>query len=170
MIEKPWGDGFDAVILGANLMVSIVTDRDCKRAQKNLMERAYDALKMGGRLFIDYDCPYRLSEWTPATSEWVCFEGMDDHGTCGRYIVSGGTVNDRTRIVSGGRRWEMTTASGDQFTHAEKSYQYFPSLEQVCAWLYRVGFTVESVKGGYGGEPFDMEHRRAVIWARKVMV
>lgn len=170
LLSKPWGTGFDAVILGANLMLNIVTDRDYKRAQKNLLERAFDALKVGGRLLIDYDCPLELSGWEPANTEWVCFEGTDDLGTHGRYIVVSGTANDRTRVVTGSRRWEMTTAEGETFTHVAQSYKYFPTLEQVCAWLYRIGFTVESVNGGYDGEAFDPEHRRAVIWARKTAV
>lgn len=87
LLNQPWGTGVDAVILGANLMLNIVTDRDYKRAQKNLLERACDALKPGGRLLIDYDCPLELSRWEPANPEWVCFEGVDDAGTYGRYIV-----------------------------------------------------------------------------------
>jgi len=170
MLENPWGSGYDVVVLGANLMVNIVTDRDFKRAQKNLLERAYDALKTGGRLFIDYDCPLEISKWTPANSEWVCFEGTDDRGTRGRYIVVSGTANDRSRIVTGKRRWEITPADREPFIYTESSYEYFPTLEQTCAWLYRVGFSVESVNGGYKGEPFDRSHRRAVIWARKVIL
>ena len=167
LLSKPWGKDFDAVILGANLMLNIVTDRDYKRAQKNLLERAFEALKMGGRVLIDYDCPFDLSGWEPANTEWVCFEGTDDQGTHGRYIVIDGTVNDRTRIVTGSRRYEIEPADGETFMHTTQSYKYFPTLEQVCAWLYRIGFTVESVNGGYQGEAFDMDHRRAVIWARK---
>ena len=170
LIGQPWGTDFDAVILGANLMLNIVTDRDYKRAQKNLLERAYDALKVGGRLLIDYDCPFALSDWEPANTEWVCFEGTDDHGTYGRYIVISGAANDRTRVVTGRRRWEIAPKDGEKFVHYTDSYKYFPTIEQVCAWLYRVGFTVESVNGGYNGEPFDMEHRRAVIWARKTVL
>lgn len=170
MLSKPWGGGYDAVILGANLMVNIVTDRDCKRAQINLLERAREALKIGGRLFIDYDCPLELSKWTPANTEWVCFEGTDDRGTYGRYIVVNKTTSDRTRIVTGSRRWEIAPCSDEPFVHTESSYTYFPTLEQTCAWLYRVGFLVESIHGGYHDEPFDRKHRRAVIWARKAIL
>ena len=148
-------------------MVNIVSDRDYKRAQKNLLERACDALKVGGRLFIDYDCPDDLTAWAPASSEWVCFEGKDDRGTFGRYIVIDGTVSNRTRSVYGSRRWEIVPLEGDAFIHRVESYKHFPTLEETCSWLYRLGLTIESVNGGYMGEPFDSEHRRAVIWARK---
>ena len=170
MLDKPWGSRFDAVILAGNLMLNIVTDRDYKRAQKNMLERAYDALKVGGRVLIDYDCPLELSGWEPANTEWVCFEGRDDRGTDGRYIVISGTANDRTRVVTGRRRWEIAPKDSETFIHTADSYKYFPTLEQTCAWLYRIGFSVESINGGYHGEPFDKEHRRAVIWARKTVI
>lgn len=170
LLMEAWGTAYDAVLLGANLMVNIVTDRDYKRAQKNLLERAYDALKSGGRLFIDYDCPLDVARWSPANREWVCFEGTDDRGTYGRYIVVNGPENNFTRTVSGSRRWEMAPADGEAFTVETDSYKHFPTLEETCAWLYRIGFTIESVNGGYHGEPFDADHRRAVIWARKMPV
>ena len=170
MLAKPWGSGYDVVILGANLMVNIVTERDCKRAQINLLERTREALKDGGRLFIDYDCPLELSKWSPANTEWVCFEGSDDWKTYGRYIVVNGTASDQTRIVNGSRRWEITPANSNPFIFTKNSHKYFPTLEQTCAWLYRAGFIVESVNGGYHGEPFDRNHRRAVIWARKTIL
>lgn len=170
MLAKPWGSGYDAVILGANLLVNIATDRDYKRAQISLLERAHDALKTNGRLFIDFDCPLELSKWIPANTEWVCFDGSDDQGTYGKYIVINETASDRTRIVTGSRRWEMVPKNGEPFVHTTSSRKYFPALEQVCAWLYRSGFIVESVNGGYHDEPFDRDHRRAVIWARKMIL
>lgn len=170
LLNEAWGSGYDMVVLGANLMVNIVTDRDYKRAQKNLLQRACDALKPGGRLLIDFDCPLNVGRWSPADHEWVCFEGTDDRGVFGRYIVVNGPVNNATRTVSGSRRWEMRPAQGEPFSVVTDSYKHFPTLEEVCAWLYKTGFTVEAVNGGYDGEAFDAEHRRAVIRARKLPV
>jgi len=167
IFNSPWGTGYDVAIVGANLLVNIVTDRDYKRAQKNLLERAYEALKTGGRVFIDFDCPLDLCAWGPANEEFVCFEGTDDKGTFGRYIVVDGTVNNATRVVTGIRRYEIIPAQGGGFIHRTESWKYFPAIEEVCGWLYRIGFRVESIAGGYGGEAFDPEHRRAVIWAVK---
>lgn len=170
LFDAPWGKGYDAVLLGANLLVNIVTERDYKRAQKNLLERAYDALRPGGRLFLDFDCPFDLAAWQPACEEWVCFEGTDDRGTFGRYIVIDGTVNDATRTVTGSRRYEIVPAGEEGFQHGSESWKHFPTIEEVCGWLYKVGFRVESISGGYHGEAFDTEHRRAVIWARKTLL
>ena len=171
MLTTAWGKDFDAVVLGANLMNNIEGDWEDKRAQKRLIERAYESLRMGGRLFIDFDCPLHLSTWLPANHEWVCFDGADDAGTFGRYIVIDGAINDRTRTLSGGRRWEITPKGGERFVYREEyAGKHFPSVEEVFSWLYRIGFAVESLHGGYRNEPFDREHRRAVIWARKIAV
>ncbi|MDO4741052.1 MAG: class I SAM-dependent methyltransferase [Eubacteriales bacterium] len=167
LLAAPWGKGFDAVLLGSNLLVNIVTDRDYKRAQKNLLERAYEALRPGGRLLLDFDCPLDLDAWQPAREEWVCFEGTDDRGVYGRYVVIDGTANDRTRVVTGRRRYELFPAQGEPFVHYTESWKTFPTIEEVCGWLYRIGFRVEAVMGGCSGEPFDAEHRRAVIRASK---
>lgn len=167
LLSAPWGKDADVVILGANLMVNIETDREYKRAQKNLIERAHEALRTGGRLFIDFDCPLDLTKWEPANEEWICFEGADDMGTYGRFIVIDGTVNEITRVVTGSRRYEISPAQGEPFMYRTESWKYFPTIEEVCGWLYKVGFRVESISGGYHGEAFDEEHRRAVIWARK---
>lgn len=168
IIAQAWGGEYDVAILGANLLVNLVTDRDSKRAQKNLLEHAHAALRRGGRLFLDFDCPLDVAKWTPANCEWVCFEGTDDWGTFGRYVVVNGPLSNRSRTVTGSRRWEIAPASGAPFTvRAEKSC-HFPTLEETCGWLYKVGFTVESLCGGYRGEAFDREHRRAVLWARKL--
>lgn len=40
IIAQAWGGEYDVAILGANLLVNLVTDRDSKREQKNLLERA----------------------------------------------------------------------------------------------------------------------------------
>ncbi len=69
IIAQAWGGEYDVAILGANLLVNLVTDRDSKRAQKNLLEHAHAALRRGGRLFLDFDCPLDVAKWTPANCE-----------------------------------------------------------------------------------------------------
>ena len=101
-------------------------------------------------------------------SEWVCFEGEDDRGSYGRYIVMDGTADQRTRMVRGARRYEITPKGGEPFTIVGESVKHFPTLEHMCAMLYRAGFTIERLNGGHNGEPFDEAHRRCVLWCRKI--
>ncbi len=48
IIAQAWGGEYDVAILGANLLVNLVTDRDSKRAQKNLLEHAEGRAPVSG--------------------------------------------------------------------------------------------------------------------------
>lgn len=166
MLTSDWGAGFDAVILGSNIMLNIVTDWEYQQAQKRLISRAFDCLKPGGRLILDFDCPDSLKGFA-GEKDWLCFEGTDDHGTFGLYYVLKGSCDERSRTVTSGGRYVITPPDDRPFIHKTCRTKHFPTLEQTCAWLNRSGFAVESLHGGHNAEPFDAAHRRAVILARK---
>lgn len=165
-LTQPWGTGWDAVILGSNLLVNLVTTWDYKQAQKQLIFRAADALRPGGKLALDFDCPESLAHFN-TDHEWLCMEGIDDLGTQGRYYVCSSAADERTRTVRGRRRYELAPQEGEPFTVTVSSAKHFPTLEEVCAWLYRTNFTITSLCGGHRGEAFDAQHRRAVITATR---
>lgn len=165
-LSAHWGNDYDAVILGSNLLLNIATDWDYKQAQKQLIFRAAQALRIGGQLLVDFDCPETLAAFN-VSHEWLCMEGTDDLGTRGRYYVCSSTADEHTRTVKGERRFECVTCEGASFTTTTNSIKHFPTLEEVCGWLYRSGFAISSIFGGYHGEAFDPQHRRAVIVARK---
>ena len=169
MLTNDWGHGYDAVLLCANLMINIQTDwGDYKQAQKKLLDNAHSALRPGGHLLIDFDCPDSLDAFCNDAPEWVCFEGSDDQGTYGRYIVVHGTVNDRTRTVKGKRRYEITPRADDPFVVVTDSLKHFPTLEQMCAMLYRAGFAIETLYGDHHGHAFDLQHRHCVMQCRRI--
>ena len=167
MLTTPWGHGFDAVILGSNIMLNIITDWDYQQAQKRLIGRACEALKTGGRLLLDFDCPDSLSSFA-GERDWLCFDGTDDRGVFGQYFVLKGVCDEHARKFTSGGRYVIKTPGGEMFTHETRRRKYFPTLEQTCGWLHRAGFAIESLHGGHNGEPFDCAHRRAVILARKI--
>mgnify|MGYP003294592988 CR=1 FL=1 len=166
MLTEPWGSDFDVVILGSNLLLNIITVWDYKQAQKQLIQRAALALCAGGILILDFDCPLKLDHYVSG-EEYVCFEGMDDCGVHGRYLIGPTSADERSRSVKGVRRYEITLQNGKCFSAQTKSVKHFPTLEEVCTWLRRAGFTVESLFGGHMEQPFDALHRRAVIKAIK---
>lgn len=166
-LTQDWGTDYDVVILGSNLLINLTTDWDYKQAQKQLIFRAASALRPGGRLLLDFDCPETLAHFNN-DQEWLCMEGTDDLGTHGRYYVCNSTADERTRTVKGQRRFELTPQAGSPLTATTSSIKHFPTLEEVCGWLYRAGFTIASIYGGHNDEAFDVHHRRAVISAHKI--
>lgn len=116
------------MILGANLMVNIVTDREYKRAQKNLLEHAREGLRSGDQLFIDFDCPARPGSLGAPGSERVCLEGEDDCGTRGRYIVVNDSVSERTRIVRGSVAMKLLRPQGSRLPIASRA------ISTLCCW------------------------------------
>ncbi len=165
-LTQNWGADYDAVILGSNLLVNLTTTWDYKQAQKQLIFRAAEALRPGGRLLLDFDCPETLAAFNN-DQEWLCMEGTDDLGTHGRYYVCNSTADERTRTVKGQRRFELTPQEGEPLIVTVNSVKHFPTLEEVCGWLFRAGLTITSIHGGHHGEAFDQQNRRAVIVAQK---
>lgn len=165
-LAAPWGSGFDAVILGTNLLLNIITTWDYKQAQKQLIFRAANALRPNGLLILDFDCPEMLTAYNNQ-NERLCMEGTDDWGTSGKYFVCNSSAQEHTRTVRSLRHLELSPHEGTCFTVTLDSIKHFPTLEEVCSWLFRAGFTIISLHGGHHGECFDAQHRRAVITARK---
>lgn len=168
-LTQPWGRDYDVVLLGSNLFVNLTTDWDYKQAQKQLIFRAADALRPGGRVVLDFDCPETLAAFNN-DHEWLCMEGTDDLGTHGRYYVCNSTADERSRTVKGQRRFELTPQEGQLLSMTINSTKHFPTLEEVCGWLYRAGLSILSIHGGHDGEAFDQHNRRAVITARKAVM
>lgn len=165
-LHTPWGTGYDAVILGTNLLLNIITTWDYKQAQKQLIFRAADALGPEGLLILDFDCPKTLNAFRNQ-DEWLCMEGTDDWGTAGKYFVCNDTADEHKRMVMSRRRLELSPSGEPAFTVTLSSTKHFPTLEEVCSWLFRAGFSITGLYGGHHGEAFDAQHRRAVITAQK---
>ena len=149
-----WGSDYDVVLLGANLLVNLITSgEDYAAAQRLFIRRAADSLRTGGHLFLDFDCvdwpDTRFEDGTP----WVCFDGTDDRGTYGKYIVGRESFDSNTRICIGERIWELTPKDSESFSITRTSTKHFPSWETVKRWLTEAGFTVEKV--WCDGEPAD---------------
>lgn len=166
-LAESWGANYDVVILAANLMCRLITEWDYKQAQKQLIQRSGAALKPGGKLILDFDCPETLAAFSADTPETLCFEGADDHGSTGRHFTRAVSSTEKTRMVKTITRTEIIPSQGAPFQRTTEQIRHFPTLAEVCTWLYREGFTIETLYGGPNGEPFDLQHRRAIIAARK---
>lgn len=161
-LSGDWGGGYDVVIMSGNLLVNIVTSGDYTEAQRTFIRKAAQCVRPGGHLYLDFDCVDWDDETGDNPREWVCFEGTDDLGTYGKFIVVGGTYDRATRINRSSRRYEITPAAGmgEPFTLTRPSVKHFPTMEQVASWLTESGWAIECQtapphEGGY----------HPIIWA-----
>jgi len=159
-LRDDWGKGFDVVVMSGTVLVNIVTDGDYKQAQELFIKKASDALKQGGYVYLDFIC--MLGESPSSNDEYTIFEGTDDRGTFGKFIMgSGGSYDSQTRMFSGARRYEITPKDGEMFSVIKEVVKHFPTYEQVVSWLVKYGFEVE------WQSPIEDETFHAIIWAKK---
>lgn len=166
-----WGKDYDIVILAGNILLNIESDMDYQQSQQLFIEKAANSIVQGGHMYLDLDCFFRPDETMPIVKrEWVCFEGTDDLGTYGKYIVISGEYNSQTCIGKGFRRYEITPENSEMFSVERTIVKHFPQLNQVKSWLEKFGWEVECLYGGYEKQPIDetLIGNRAIIWAKKL--
>ena len=155
------------MVLGANLLLNLVTQEDYAQAQRLFLKRAASALRPGGRLFLDFDCRRAEGSPQPLNEGWVCFEGTDDWGTFGRYIVMGDEETDRPRLMKCHRRYELAPREGEPFTTSLAVFKYFPLWDEARAWLEEAGLRVDRLFSDYRPASHVEPGCRATVWAVK---
>ncbi|MFG6345887.1 MAG: class I SAM-dependent methyltransferase [Lachnospiraceae bacterium] len=163
-----WGTDFDVVILGANFLYNIVTDRNYEQSQKMLIQKSADALAVGGHIFVDCGYTQYPEKWFNNPEANIVWEGTDRHGNFGKMILRNSVYDAESRINRFIRRFEMILADGSTLVEEIPSEKHFASLEQIQKWLDEAGFVIEQACGDYQGHRISEITNRAVIWARKV--
>jgi len=165
-----WGTGYDVVILAGNVLINIESDMDYKEAQEIFIQKAAEALRPGGHLFMDFDLHSDPGRFFNSLRESSYFSGTDDLGTTGRTVGYGGAYDPVTQIAAGVGHIELTTNTGDQLVILTPSYKHIPTQAQVYNWLKNAGLTIERTYRDYTDtpipDPIDA-YCRATIWARK---
>jgi len=160
-ISDDWGSGFDVVILSGNLLVNIITNGDYQQAQELFIQKAASCVKQDGHLYLDFTC----ANWPDFTcgkvEERVIFEGTDDIGTYGKFILVSGDYNSKTRIDKSSRRYEITPKGSEMFAVTKEVIKHFPTYQQVVSWLKKHGWEIE------WHNPIEKETFQAIFWARK---
>ena len=129
------GNGCDVVILSGNVLVNIVAESDYRQAQELFIQKAASCVKQGGHLYLDFTCPNWPDSSPEESEERVIFEGTDDLGTYGKFILVEGEYDSRTRIDKSERRYEITPIGGEAFPVTVPMFKHFPKYEQVLSWL-----------------------------------
>jgi SAM-dependent methyltransferase len=170
-LENNWGNNYDVVVLAGNVMMNIETDGDYEYAQKIFIKRASDALKSGGYIYLDFDLhnsPENIFG-EPILEERVVFEGYDDKGIYGKYIIcKGGRYDIATQMAYGKRKIELLLQNGEKDVYEYNSNKRIPKLIEVKEWLKANNFEIEQEYGNRDKEPISSKTHRATIYAKKI--
>lgn len=167
IVKDAWDGGFDVAVLAGNILINILSDVDNEEAQQIVLRKAADAIKPGGHLYLDFDCFDTIPSRNGDTDEWVYFEGTDDLGTYGKFIVMGSPLDVAKRNDYSDRRLEITPRDRAPFAYQFRFQKHFPPLSQVQRWLFDLGLTIEALYGDYDRNPVHRGGSRVILWARK---
>ena len=164
-----WGSEYDIVILAGNVMMNIVTDDNYGDAQRQFIQKASSALKIGGYILLDFDLHANPEEiFSPTKEDRVLFEGYDDKGVYGKYIICrGGEYNKITQMTYGKRRIELILPDGEKNIYEYNSEKRIPTLIDIKVWLKESNFEIEQEYGSKDKESISEKTHRATIYARK---
>lgn len=166
-VADNWGEGFDVVVLGGNILINIESEMDYIKAQRLFLKKAAGALRPGGSLYLDFNANTWTESWHEP-GENVIFEGYDDLGTFGRYIKFNERYDNPTQTSTFKRKTELTAKNGESAVFEREASKYFPRLAEVKSWLCEYGLEISRAFGGYDGRPLTDESNRAVIFAVKL--
>jgi SAM-dependent methyltransferase len=168
-VNDDWIGKYDIIILAGNIMMNIETDGNYEEAQKAFIKKASTALINGGYIYLDFNLDHNLEDIIKYTKEWVIFEGTDDNGVYGKFIMcNGGTYNKSTQMNCRNRRIELTLKNGEKDIYEYTVNKRIPSLMDIKKWLKEYNFVIEQEYGNYVGDPISEKTNRAIIYAKKI--
>ncbi len=163
----PWPRDFDAIILGENIMHTIITDWEYKQAQKQMIMKSAASLKKGGQLILDFHCPNHLAGLTKEANETLLLEGKDENGTYGKMYIKHAEADEKTRLLKSRIIYALMPKDMKPITFEQIIVRHILTLEETTSWLFRAGFSIEALYGSCDFKPFNEKNRRCVIAARK---
>jgi hypothetical protein len=149
-------------------MMNIEADGNYEEAQKMFIKNAGEALKPGGYIYLDFNShSHPENIFGPAPEERVIFEGYDDRGVYGKYIICAGGSYDRdAQICYVKRKIELVLKNGEKDIHEYDSNKRIPKLNEIEKWLEENNFRIEQKHGDYNGSPVSDKTYKAIIYAR----
>ena len=166
-VKDDWGTGFDVVVLAGNILFNIVSDMEYEKAQELFIQKAADALKSGGYVYIDYQYFLYPEKVFGNPGESIIWEGNDSDSNYGKMVLLDSKYDKDTGIDTFTRRFELTLKSGEVIKRDISCLKHFATLEQIQKWLSNAGFIVEQEYGDYNRNPISETTYRAIIYSRK---
>jgi len=168
-LADDWGENYDIVILAGNVIMNIETDGNYEDAQRIFIQKACFALKDNGYILLDFDLHNNPEEiFGPSKEDRIIFEGYDDKGIYGKYILcAGGEYNKDTHMCFEKRRIELILQNGEKYEYEYDSKKRIPTLVDIKKWFQENNFEIEHEYGNRNREPISDKTNRAIIYAKK---
>jgi SAM-dependent methyltransferase len=169
-VTDDWGTNYDVVVLAGNILINIVSTMAYQDAQKLFIQKAYNSLKIGGHIYLDFNLFLHPEKIFGTSKERIIFDGTDHDGNYGTMRLLNETYCSSTQILTATRLTQVHTQDGENIIQQENVIKYIPNLDQVIAWLKDCGFAIKQVYGDYSGHPISEKTSKAIIWAQKMEV
>jgi SAM-dependent methyltransferase len=164
-LTDEWPAGMDVVILAGNCFYELPTPED----QHCCIRKAYNALRLGGLLYVDND----HMEGTLAES-WMdpkpveCFpSGTCADGTILKSTMEAVWYDAGARLVRFRRKTRIVMAEGQVHTTECLQQKHPVGIQEVRDFLTAQGFKLLAQYGNYDRGPCDESSDRAIFWAEK---
>jgi SAM-dependent methyltransferase len=156
-LEDTWGNNYDIIVRAGNVMMNIETIGSYEEGQKTFIKNSGKALKNGGYIYLDFDlCNNPEDVFGPNKEDRTIFEGYDDTGVSGKYIIcDGGGYGQDTQIAYGKRKIELVLQNGEKNIYEYISNKRIPKLTDIKEWLRETGFKIEQEYGNYNKDPIS---------------
>ena len=164
-VGSEWPGGFDLVILAGNCFYELASAEE----QESTIRSAAQALKPGGRLYIDNDHMEGDLDptWQQPGVSMAFPTATCEDGT--RLSSSLETIwfDAKRRLVRLQRHIQVRRANQTIFEREYIQQKHPVSALEVIAWLKRYGFDIEGQFGDHDGMGYTDDAPRAILWARK---
>lgn len=125
---------------------------------REMLARAFEALRPGGRFAMDYySGPRLLREFREA----VTLRYQTQHGEA--EVRRSASLDFRSGVIE--QVWEYDSPCGEPQVKRSRTRMYLP--HELCRMLTECGFREIDLYGGQDGSPFDLESPRCVLVAQK---
>jgi SAM-dependent methyltransferase len=161
--EGNWGKGYDIIIIGNNALFELPS----AEMQERCIRLAYEALKSGGKLFIDTNNWRQRLSGEMLGDSWVALEGTVENGQYGKLTGEVIAINADKQVMEMKRTWLTRTADGKESLYEYTSYKHPVTYRELEQWINSYDFSYIHVYGDYLGNAFSQDSRRVIFWAEK---
>lgn len=161
-----WGKDYDIVVIGNNALFELPS----AKMQEKCIKLAYEALKPGGKLFIDTDNWKQLLTDEMIGDSWVALEGTMENGKYGKLTGEVIGIDADKQVMKIKRTWNTRTVEGDKCSYEYIAYKHPVTFNELRKWIGSYDFSSIDVYGDYVGNQYSESSRRVIFWVEKLNI